>query len=322
MSPKTKRILVVGATGQIGSELTPSLRNKYGHDRVIATWHQRKPDKILKSGQVEKLDATNAKNFAKIIDKYDIDTVYHLAALISAVGEKNPSLAWRVNMNGLRNLLEISKERDIAQIFWPSSIGVFGQGTPRVNTPNDAVMLPTTMYGVTKVAGELLCNYYFKRFGLDVRCVRYPGIISSETLPGGGTTDYNVEMFYEAIEKKRYSCFVSEETVLPMLYMPDCIKAAIDVMEADKSRIKWRFGYNVTGMSPSVGELASEIKKYIPDFRCEYKPDFRQKIADSWPKSLDDSVAKKEWGWSPTYDLASVTSDMISKLQKKLRNHV
>jgi len=227
-----------------------------------------------------------------------------------------------VNMNGLRNLLEISKERDIAQIFWPSSIGVFGQGTPRVNTPNDAVMLPTTMYGVTKVAGELLCNYYFKRFGLDVRCVRYPGIISSETLPGGGTTDYNVEMFYEAIEKKRYSCFVSEETVLPMLYMPDCIKAAIDVMEADKSRIKWRFGYNVTGMSPSVGELASEIKKYIPDFRCEYKPDFRQKIADSWPKSLDDSVAKKEWGWSPTYDLASVTSDMISKLQKKLRNHV
>jgi len=220
-------------------------------------------------------------------------------------------------MNGLYNILEITRKHGLARVFWPSSIAVFGPEAPRVNTPQDAVLIPRTMYGVTKVAGELLCNYYFLRFGLDVRSVRYPGVISSETPPGGGTTDYAVEIFYEAVKKKRYTCFVREDTVLPMMYMPDCIKAAIDLMEADPSRIICRTSYNVTGTSFSAGELTSEIKTHIPEFECEYKPDFRQKIADSWPMSIDDSVAREEWGWNPTYDLAAMTKDMIEKLTER-----
>ena len=220
-------------------------------------------------------------------------------------------------MNSLYNILEIAREHGIVRIFWPSSIAVFGPSTPRVNTPQETVLIPGTMYGVTKVAGELLCNYYFLRFGLDVRSVRYPGIISSETAPGGGTTDYAVEIFYEAIRKKRYTCFVREDTVLPMMYMPDCINAALDLMDADASRVKRRTSYNVTAISFSAGELAAEIKKHIPEFKCEYKPDFRQKIADSWPMSIDDSVARREWGWNPMYDLATVTGDMIEKLTTK-----
>jgi nucleoside-diphosphate-sugar epimerase len=233
------------------------------------------------------------------------------------VGEENPQFAWHVNMDGLYNVLEVARECGVSRIFWPSSIAVFGLGAPRVNTPQDAVLTPGTMYGVTKVAGELLCNYYFGRFGLDVRSVRYPGIISSETPPGGGTTDYAVEIFYEAVKKKRYTCFVREDTVLPMMYMPDCIKAAIDLMEADSSKVKHRTSYNVAAISFSAGELTAEIKKYIPEFKCEYKPDFRQRIADSWPMSIDDSIARMEWGWKPTYDLASMTKDMIEKLTRK-----
>ena len=319
MSTKNmKRILVTGATGQIGSELTVELRKKYGGENVIAAGHRRKPsEKLLSTGPFEYVDVTQKDSVEKVVEKYDIDTIYHLAAVLSAVGEQKPQLAWNVNMNGLYNILEVAREHNMIRVFWPSSIAVFGPETPRVKTPQDTVLIPTTMYGVTKVAGELLCNYYFIRFGLDVRCVRYPGIISSETPPGGGTTDYAVEMFYEAIKKKRYTCFVREDTVLPMMYMPDCIKAAIDLMEADPSKIKHHVGYNVTGMSFSAGELAAEIKKHIPEFECEYKPDFRQKIADCWPMSIDDSVAREEWGWKPDYDLASMTKDMIEKLTRR-----
>jgi len=313
-----KRILVTGATGQIGSELTIELRKKYGGDNVIAAGHRRKPsEKLVNSGPFEYIDVTDRDNIEKVVHKYDINIIYHLAAVLSAIGEEKPQLAWKVNMNGLYNVLEIAKEHGLARVFWPSSIAVFGPEAPRINTPQDAVLIPRTMYGVTKVAGELLCNYYFLRFGLDVRSVRYPGVISSETPPGGGTTDYAVEIFYEAIKKKRYTCFVRENIVLPMMYMPDCIKAAIDLMGADPSRITCRTSYNVTGTSFSAGELTSEIKRHIPEFECEYKPDFRQKIADSWPMSISDSVAREEWGWNPTYDLAAMTKDMIEKLTKR-----
>ncbi|MGQ9565362.1 MAG: L-threonine 3-dehydrogenase [Candidatus Bathyarchaeales archaeon] len=319
MQTKTKkRILVTGATGQIGSELTLELRKKYGKNNVVAAGHKRKPsEKLAESGPFEFVDTTNKEDIVAMVKKYDIDTIYHLAAVLSATGEENPQLAWHVNIDGLYNVLETAREQRIARVFWPSSIAVFGPEAPRVNTPQNAVLIPQTMYGVTKVAGELLCNYYFTRFGLDVRSVRYPGIISNETLPGGGTTDYAVEIFYEAIKKGRYTCFVREDTVLPMMYMPDCIKATIDLMEADPAKIKHRTSYNVTAMSFSVSELVAEIKKHIPDFLCAYQPDFRQKIADSWPMSLDDSAARKEWGWKPKYDLAAMTKDMIEKLSKR-----
>jgi nucleoside-diphosphate-sugar epimerase len=313
----TKRVLVTGATGQIGSELTIELRKKYGEDNVVAAGHKRKPSEKLKSGPFEHVDTMDRETVKKVVSKYDVDTIYHLAAVLSAVGEENPQFAWHVNMDGLYNVLEVAREYGAARVFWPSSIAVFGLGAPRINTPQNAVLTPGTIYGVTKVAGELLCNYYFSRFGLDVRSVRYPGIISSETLPGGGTTDYAVEIFYEAIKKKRYTCFVKEDTVLPMMYMPDCIKAAIDLMEVDSSKVKHHTSYNVAAISFSAGELTAEIQKYIPDFKCEYKPDFRQKIADSWPMSIDDSIARIEWGWKPTFDLASMTKDMIEKLTTK-----
>ena len=314
-----KRILVTGSTGQIGSELALELRKKYGGNNVVAAGHKRPPSEtLLKSGPFEQVDLSNEENITKTVKKYDIDTIYHLAAVLSATGEENPQAAWAVNMGSLYNILEVARKNKLARVFWPSSIAAFGPTSPRVDTPQETVLLPTSMYGVTKVAGELLCNYYFIKFGLDVRGVRYPGIISSEVLPGGGTTDYAVAIFYEAIKNKRYTCFVREDTVLPMMYMPDCIKATIDLMEADSARVKRHDSYNVAGMSFSAGELAAEIKKYIQGFNCDYKPDFRQKIADSWPMSIDDSVARKEWGWKPTYDLAAMTKDMIEKLTKKL----
>ena len=315
---RTKKILVTGATGQIGSELTLDLRKKYGDYNVVAVGHSRKPsDELSNSGPFEFADANEKESVEKIVEKYDVDTIYHLAAVLSATGEQNPQLAWKVNMGSLYNVLEIAKEHNIFKVFWPSSIAAFGPTAPRVKTPQETVLIPGTMYGVTKVAGELLCNYYFIKFGVDVRSVRYPGIISSEVLPTGGTTDYAVAIFYEAVKNKRYSCFVREDTVLPMMYMPDCIKATIELMEADLARIKRHDSYNVAGMSFSAGELAAEIKKYIPEFKCDYKPDFRQKIADSWPVSIDDSVARREWGWKPDYNLAAMTKDMIAKLSKR-----
>ena len=318
LGKSTGRILVTGATGQIGSELTIELRNRYGNDIVVAAGHRRRPsEKLFKSGPFEYVDVTDRESVEKVVRKYDVDTIYHLAALLSAVGEENPQLTWNVNMHGLYHVLEVAREREMAGVFWPSSIAVFAPEAPRVNTPQDAILIPRTMYGVTKAAGELLCSYYFLRFGLDVRSVRYPGIISSETLPGGGTTDYAVEIFYEAVKRKRYTCFLREDTVLPMMYMPDCIRAAIDLMEVDPSKIKYYISYNVAAMSFSAGELAAEIKKHIPGFQCDYKPDFRQRIADSWPMSIDDGVARGEWGWKPGYDLASMTRDMIEKLTKR-----
>jgi nucleoside-diphosphate-sugar epimerase len=319
MPTKTpKKILVTGATGQIGSELTIELRKKHGSANVIAAGHKTVPtDKLLQSGPFEYLDVTDKENIEKVVQKYEVDTIYHLAAVLSATGEQNPQLAWNVNVNSLYNILEIAREHEMVRVFWPSSIAVFGPSAPRVETPQETVLIPGTMYGVTKVAGELLCNYYFVRFGLDVRSVRYPGIISSETPPGGGTTDYAVEIFYEAIKKKRYMCFVREDTVLPMMYMPDCIQAAINLMGADVSKVKHHTSYNVAAISFSARELTAEIQKHIPDFKCQYKPDFRQKIADSWPMSIDDSVARTEWGWKPTYDLNAMTRDMIEKLGKK-----
>ncbi|MCD6098325.1 L-threonine 3-dehydrogenase [bacterium] len=312
-----KRILVVGSTGQIGSELTLALREKFGGDNVVAVGHRRAPGKALvETGPYITFDATNRDDIERAIKKYNIGTIYHMAAVLSATGEENPQLAWHVNMDSLYNVLELAREYKI-RLFYPSSIAVFGPTTPRDNTPQDTILAPTTMYGVTKVTGELLCDYYFLKYGVDVRGLRYPGIISSETPPGGGTTDYAVEIFYEAIKHKRYTCFVSKETVLPMMYMPDAIKATLDLMDAEASRLVHHSNFNIAAMSFSAGELAEEIKKHIPEFVCEYKPDFRQKIADSWPKTIDDSAAREEWGWQPDYDLANMAKDMLEKLTKK-----
>lgn len=312
------RVLVTGATGQIGSELTTELRKRYGSNNVIAAGHRREPGKhLLESGAFEYVDVADKDGISGIVRKYDIDTIYHLAAILSAVGEKNPQLAWNVNIGGLYNVLEVARENGISKIFWPSSIAVFGPEAPRVNTPQETILIPRTMYGVTKVSGELLCNYYFSKFDIDVRSVRYPGIISSEMPPGGGTTDYATEIFYEAIGKKRYTCFLREDTVLPMMYMPDCVYGAMKLMEADLSRLKRRVAYNIGAMSFSVGELAVAIKKNIPEFECDYKPDFRQEIADSWPMSIDDKVAREEWNWRPAYDLNKMVKDMLEKLTRR-----
>ncbi|MGA9347174.1 MAG: L-threonine 3-dehydrogenase [Anaerolineae bacterium] len=318
---ETQKILVTGACGQIGSELTMALRERYGNEKVVATGHRTEPSEQLRdSGPFEFIDVTRRETVEQIVDKYDIDTIYHLAAILSAVGEQKPHLAWDVNINGLYNVLEVARERKMTRVFCPSSIAAFGPDTPRDNTPQETILRPTTMYGVTKVAGELLCDYYFHRFGLDVRGTRYPGIISSETLPGGGTTDYAVEIFYEAIKHQRYTCFLREDTVLPMMYMPDCIKATIDLMEADLSRLKHHADFNLAAMSFSPAELVAEIKKHILEFTCEYKPDFRQAIADSWPRTIDDSAAREEWGWEPSYDLAAMTADMLDKLGQRIRS--
>lgn len=313
-----KKILVTGSVGQIGSELTMALRKRYGNDNVVACGRKTKPSEILlNSGPFEYIDITQREVVENVIKQYDIDTIYNMAAILSAVGEENPLLCWNVNINGMYNILEIARDYEMTRVFVPSSIAAFGPETPRDNTPQETILKPKTMYGVTKVAGELLGDYYFKRFGLDVRGIRYPGIISSETLPGGGTTDYAVEIFYEAIRNKNYICFVKKDTVLPMMYMPDCIKGTIDLMEADISKLKHHCDFNMTSMSFSAGELADEIKKHIPEFKCKFKPDFRQDIADTWPKSIDDCAARKEWDWNPSYDLASMTKDMLEKLSKR-----
>jgi nucleoside-diphosphate-sugar epimerase len=313
-----KRILVTGAVGQIGSELTVELRRRFGGENVVAAGHRTKPSAVLcDGGPFEYVDVRRRESVAEAVQKYGIDTIYHMAAILSAVGEQKPDLAWDVNINGLHNVLEVSRELNLTRVFCPSSIAAFGPETPRSNTPQETVLRPTTMYGVTKVAGELLCDYYVRRFGVDVRGVRYPGIISAETLPGGGTTDYAVAIYYEAVASKRYTCFVREDTVLPMMYMPDCIKGTIDLMEADFAQLKHHSDFNLAAMSFSAGELAAEIRKHIPEFQCTYQPDFRQAIADSWPRSLDDSVARKEWGWQPAYDLAAMTVDMLQKLSKR-----
>jgi nucleoside-diphosphate-sugar epimerase len=312
-----RRILVTGAVGQIGSELTVELRRRHGAESVVATGHRTAPGSLLREGPFEFIDVSRRETVESVVRKYQIDTIYHMAAILSAVGEQKPHLAWDVNMNGLYNILEVARELKLTRVFCPSSIAAFGPETPRDSTPQETILRPTTMYGVTKVAGELLCDYYVRRFGVDVRGVRYPGIISAETLPGGGTTDYAVAIYYEAVAKKRYTCFVRENTVLPMMYMPDCIKGTIELMEADFSRLKHHADFNLAAMSFSAGELAAEIRKHIPDFECKYEPDFRQAIADSWPRSIDDSAAREEWGWQPAYNLATMTTHMLSALGKR-----
>ena len=313
----SRRILVTGADGQIGSELTPALREQYGTENVIATDIAEPCPALCDGGPFEFLDVTQKGAIGAVVDRYRIDTIYHMAAILSATGERKPLLAWNVNVNGVYKILEVARERKVSRVFYPSSIAAFGPETPKDDTPQETVLRPTTMYGVTKVTGEMLGNYYVQRFGMDVRSVRYPGIISSETLPGGGTTDYAVEIFYEAIKHKRYTCFVREDTVLPMMYMPDCIRATLMVMEADFSQLRHHADFNLAGLSFSAGELAEEIKKHIPEFVCVYKPDFRQDIADSWPRTIDDSAAREEWGWEPQYDLAAMVEDMLGKLGRK-----
>lgn len=315
MTTHRRKILVTGAVGQIGSELTLALRERYGAENVVAAGHRTAPHPELRdSGPFDTVDVTSRSEVERTVDAHDIDTIYHLSAILSARGEEQPTLAWKVNIDGLVNVLEVARGRGLSQVFVPSSIAVFGPETPRDCAPQETILLPTTMYGLTKVTGELLCEYYARRFDLDVRGLRYPGIISSETPPGGGTTDYAVEIFYHALESGRYTCFVRPDTRLPMMYMPDCIKATIDLMEAQRSRLVHHANFNVGAMCFSAEQLAAEIKRHIPGFICEYAPDFRQAIADSWPCSVDDRAAREEWGWEPAYDLPSMTEDMLARL--------
>lgn len=320
MTRTIKRILVTGACGQIGSELIPALRERYGDDNVIAT-DIRSPETacLRDQGPFEQLDVCDRNAIDIIIERYHIDTIYHMAAILSASGEENPNLAWSVNIYGLINVLEIARERQLSSVFCPSSIAVFGPETPREYAPQTTILQPTTMYGITKVSGELLGEYYVQRFGLDIRGLRYPGIISSQTLPGGGTTDYAVDIFYQALQSNSYTCFVRPDTILPMMYMPDCIKATLDLMDADFDSLTSHCNFNIAGMSFSAEELAAEIKRHIPEFSCEYEPDYRQAIADSWPKAIDDSPARKQWGWRPQFDLTSMTTDMLKQLAPRLK---
>jgi nucleoside-diphosphate-sugar epimerase len=313
-----RRILVIGSAGQLGSEIVPKLRKTYGKENIIASdikmlSNEDKND----SAPFIQLDILDKESVSKSIVDYNINTIFNMASILSASGERSPLKAWDVNLNGLINVLEISKEQNIERVIWPSSIAAFGPSTPRINTPNETILSPTTMYGITKVTGELLANYYFNKYSLDIRSMRLPGIISSKTFPEGGTTDYAVEIFYGAIREKRYTSFVKESTILPMMYIKDCVKCMIDLLEADPTKLNHRV-YNVTSMSFSIGELATEIKKHIPEFTVSYQPDFRQEIADSWPKTIDDSPARKDWGWNPMYDLSTMTLEMIEKLRKKL----
>lgn len=317
MTVETETILVTGASGQIGSELVPALRKIFGPDKVIASDVAEPALSLKNSGPFERLDVTSREDLARAIKNHRVKAIYHLAAILSATGEKFPQKAWEVNINGLYNVLEASRELGVKQIFCPSSIAVFGPATPRINTPQDTILSPTTIYGVTKVAGEHLCDYYVKKYNLDVRGCRFPGIISNETLPGGGTTDYAVAIFYEAIIRRKYTCFLKPETRLPMMYMPDCLKSIIQLMAADFSRLKHHSNFNVTAMSFSAAELAAEIKKHLPDFSIDYRPDFRQAIADSWPESIDDRAAREEWDWQPDYDLPRMTADMLRILGEK-----
>jgi len=315
---QVKKILVTGSTGQIGSELTPALRQRYGAGRVIAAGHKTEPDKDFRaSGPYVAFDIRDREVLQRVIRQYDIGTIYHLTALLSAVAEAQPQLAWDVNINGLLNVLEAARSHGCS-VFLPSSIGAFGPSTPASRTPQVTIQRPTSLYGITKVSGELLGDYYFSHYGVDCRGVRYPGLISHESLPGGGTTDYAVEIFYSALREKKYTCYLEPETCLDMMYMPDAIRAAIGVMAADSTKLRHRNAFNVTAMSLTPEMLAGAIRKHITDFSIHYEVDpVRQAIADSWPDSLDDSAARREWAWQPQYDLESMTADMLAKLAAK-----
>lgn len=305
-------ILVIGSSGQIGTELVAELRKQLGEKNVIATdIHAAKKEE----GIFEKLDVLDGTRLLEIVKKYQVTEIYHLAALLSATAEQNMKFAWKLNMEGLFNVLDIAKENNVKKVFWPSSIAVFGPTTPATNTPQQTIIEPSTVYGISKLAGERWCEYYFLKYGLDVRSIRYPGLIGYKSAPGGGTTDYAVHIFHEAIKKGTYDCFLKEDTVLPMMYMPDALTATIKLMNSPASNIKIRSSYNVAAISFSPKELTHEITKYIPEFTCTYHADYRQKIADTWPQSIDDTLARTDWKWKNKYDLRNMTEDMISNIR-------
>ncbi|MFN8286751.1 MAG: NAD-dependent epimerase/dehydratase family protein [Chitinophagales bacterium] len=310
-------ILVTGASGQIGTELVLALRKIYKN--VIASDLKEPSAELKEGGEYLRLDVLYKNGLADAVKRFGVNQIYHLAAILSATGEKNPELAWRINMKGLRNILDVSTDAGLKKVFFPSTIAVFGPTTPRVNTPQYTVMEPNTIYGISKQAGERWCDWYFQKRGLDVRSIRYPGLISYKTKAGGGTTDYAVDIFFEAVENKKYQCFLKEGTTLPMMYMPDAIRGTIELMEAPAEKITVRSGYNFAGLSFNPQQLAAEIKKHIPDFTVSYQPDFRQAIAESWPESIDDSVAAKDWGWKAEYDLQKMTADMIKNISAKAK---
>ena len=307
-------ILILGACGQIGTELTFALREIHGADAVVASDIREGSDELMASGPFELLDATDYTAIEDVVMHYEIEEVYLMAAMLSAASEKFPERAWNLNMNSLFNVLNLAKENKIEKIFWPSSIAVFGKHTPGENTPQRTVMDPSTVYGISKQSGERWCSYYFHKFGVDVRSVRYPGLISWKTLPGGGTTDYAVEIFHSALSEGSYQCFLSEDTTLPMMFMEDAIRATIEIMNCEAEKISVRSSYNLSAMSFSPADLAHSIQQHMPEFQISFQPDFRQDIASSWPHSIDDSLAKKDWGWTAEYDLERTTAIMLEKL--------
>jgi len=309
-----EKILVIGASGQIGVELTLALRKIYGNSNVVASDLREQNPLLEGTGPYVSLDVMNKEMLHVQVIRQNFTQIYLLAAILSATGEKNPNLAWHLNMQGLLNVLDIAREEKLHKVYWPSSIAVFGPTSPKKNCPQQTIIEPTTVYGISKYAGEFWCNYFYQRFGVDVRSLRYPGLISYKSPPGGGTTDYAIEIFHEALEEKKYESFLDENTYLPMMYMPDAIRATIELMEAPAEKISIRTSYNISGMSFSPKEIGAEVKKHIPDFKISYKPDYRQAIANSWPQSIDDSVARKDWGWKEEYDLSAMTSDMFANL--------
>ncbi len=313
MSTKHEKILIIGAGGQIGIELTENLSKLYGHEHVIPS--DLKKSEALQNNPFELLDALDKNALFDVVKKHGVTQVYHLAAMLSATGEQNPMFAWKLNMESLFHVLDLAKEKHIQKIYWPSSIAVFGPTTPSQNTPQYTVMEPSTIYGISKQAGERWCEWYFKKFGVDVRSIRYPGLIGWKSAPGGGTTDYAVHIFHEALKKGTYECFLSEQTALPMMHMEDAIRATIEIMHAPFENIKIRSSYNLSGISFNPTQIANEIKKHIPNFTISYKPDFRQAIADSWPKSIDDSHAQNDWGWKVKYDLPKLVTNMLDNLK-------
>ncbi|MCX8019562.1 MAG: L-threonine 3-dehydrogenase [Chitinophagaceae bacterium] len=311
-----EKILVIGASGQIGVELTLALRKKYGNANVLASDLREQNPLLEGTGPYVTLDVMNKEMLHVQVIRQGITQIYHLAAILSATGEKNPSLAWNLNMQGLLNVLDIAREEKLHKVFWPSSIAVFGPTSPKNKCPQHTIIEPVTVYGISKYAGEFWCNYYHRRYGVDVRSLRYPGLISYKSSPGGGTTDYAVEIFHAALEEKKFVCYLEKNTYLPMMYMPDAIRATIELMEAPKENLSVRTSYNISAMSFSPKEIAEEIKKHIPEFKIEYRPDYRQPIAESWPQSIDDSIARKDWGWKEKYNLTEMVKDMLKNLKK------
>lgn len=309
-------ILVLGASGQIGTELTQKLREVYGETNVIASDIREGNAEMMASGPFEIIDATCKETILSVVQKYNVNQVYLLAAMLSAIAEKFSQKAWDLNMSSLLAILDLAKEKHIQQVYWPSSIAVFGSSTPKNNTPQQTIMEPSTVYGISKISGEFWCNYYHQKYGVDVRSIRYPGIISWKTKPGGGTTDYAVDIYFKAIEDKKYECFLSENTRLPMMYMPDAVNATIQLMQEKSENIKIRTSYNLSAIDFTPKEIAAEIQKHLPDFQITYKPDFRQAIADSWPSSINDDHARKDWNWKHNFDLETMTKDILKNLKK------